>query len=271
MRSWLDRFQVGAVALAIVLAAGVAHADEVGVVVTGEATLQPPLAASLEGWMREHGHRLVSSPLDAESINALIDCFVLEDVGCARAVVERHAKAATVVYARVDVSPGTGGMGDITLVAYWLQKGHDSIGERRTCQHCSPQTLNMTADDLMAALAAEPPPPDPSAPRPVAPKLEVRAQDASPPSRLVPAIVVGAGAACALTGISLLALDSSPTPTGAQQPHYRDYGPPGYALLGIGVAAVGAGAYLWWHGRAGSAPVAAVSPGGGVVGWTGSF
>src|SRR5690348_10645814 len=100
--------------LAILLATAPAHADEVGVVVTGEATLQPPLAASLEGWLREHGHKLVSSPLEADAINALIDCFVLEDLGCARGVIERRSKSQTIVFARVEVASGGQGMGNVT-------------------------------------------------------------------------------------------------------------------------------------------------------------
>src|SRR5690242_12538281 len=95
-------------ALAIVLAAATAQADDrtksdgaaAGVVVTGEATLQPQLVAQLEGWLREHGHPLVSSALEPDAINTLIDCFVIEDQSCARSLVEKRSKAATIVFAR---------------------------------------------------------------------------------------------------------------------------------------------------------------------------
>ena len=262
-------------ALAIVLAAAPARADDVGVVVTGEATLQPPLAASFENWLREHGHHVVGSPLEADAINSLIDCFVLEDMGCARAVVEKRAKSQTIVFARVEVAPGGEGMGDVTLVAYWLQKGHDAVGEKRTCKQCSQQSLDTTADDLMTALAAEPPPALPgSTPAQPAPgnKLGVTAEPEGGGSpHLLPGIVIGGGAALAITGGVLLAINGGPDKSGVQQPTYRDYGPPGYTLLATGAVAIGVGVYLWFHSKASSAPVAAVSPGGAVVGWTGRF
>lgn len=253
--------------IAIVLAAAPARAEDVGVVVTGEATLQPPLAASLEGWVREHGHKLVSSPLEADAINALIDCFVLEDLGCARGVVERRAKSHAIVFARVEVVGGEG-MGSVTLVGYWLQKGHDAVGERRTCAQCNPQKLRTTADDLMAALAAEPPPPDPKTAKA---EIQLHETPRPAPSRTLPLVVLGAGAALAVTGGVMLAINKSPSKTGVQEPSYRDYGPAGYALVGIGAAAIGAGVYMWFRSSASSAPVAAVSPGGAVVGWTGRF
>ena len=261
-------------ALALVLAAANARADQIGVVVTGEATLQPQLNASIESWLREHGHGVVGSPLDADAINSLIDCFVLEDLGCARAVVERRAKAETIVYARVEVSPSDQGMGDVTLVAYWLQKGHDAVGERRTCKECTEKKLAQTSDDLMTALGAEPPPPLPGATPPPAAPVHVAAgvdRGGSHGSRLVPEIVVGAGAAVAITGGVLLAVNSGPSRTGVQQPKYTDLGPPGYALLATGAAAIGVGVYLWFHSGARSAPVAAVAHGGAIVGWTGRF
>jgi hypothetical protein len=258
--------------LAILLATASAHADDVGVVVTGEATLQPPLAASVEGWLREHGHRLVSSPLEADAINALIDCFVLEDLGCARGVIERRSKSQTIVYARVEVATGGQGMGNVTLVAYWLQKGHDAVGERRSCNNCNPQQLATAADDLMHALAAEPPPPDPSAAPASPPTAAVHEQVETPASAMLwPKVLVGAGAAVAVTGGVMLAINSTPSRTGVQQPTYRDLGPPGYALLATGAAAIGVGVYLWFHERSKSAPVAAISLGGAVVGWTGRF
>jgi len=268
-------------AIAIVLgAAATARANDIGVVVTGEATLQPQLAASLESWLRQHGHKLMSSPLEADATNALIDCFVLEDLACARGVIERRAKSQTVVYVRVEVAPGGDGMGDVTLVGYWLQKSHDAIGERRTCSHCNAQQLANAAEDLMTALAAEPPPPSAGAPAPVAapaaaaaavPPPHVEAETSAGSTTMLPKVLVGAGGALAVTGIVLIAIDSKPTATGPQQPTYRSYAPPGYALVATGVVAAGVGAYLWIRAGHSSGPVAAVAPGSAVVGWTGRF
>jgi len=76
----------------------------------------------------------------------------------------------------------------------------------------------------------------------------------------------------ALAGISLVAIgEQKPATTGVQPATYRDYAPPRYALGVLGLAAVGAGVYLWLHEGATSAPVAAVSPSGATVGWSGLF
>lgn len=137
------------------LAAAPVRADGgVGVVVTGEATMQPQLAAQLETWLRTQGHDLVSAPLPPESINSLIDCFVIEDQSCARKVVEKRAKSTSVVFAQVTVTVGATALDrTVTLTAYWLAKGKDAIAERRACERCNDGMLRETADELMAALA----------------------------------------------------------------------------------------------------------------------
>lgn len=143
-------------ALVLLLTAwtSVAQAGGVGVVVTGDATLQPQLTAQLEGWLRQHGHELVASPLPPDAVNSLIDCFVIEDPACARGVVEKRAKTTTVVFARVDVSDNaTSGMRDVTITAYWFDKGHEPIAERRSCEHCTDEMVRTETDGLMMALA----------------------------------------------------------------------------------------------------------------------
>jgi hypothetical protein len=139
----------------LALAAVPARADHtVGVVVSGEATMQPQLVAQLETWLRTHGHDLVSAPLPPEAINALIDCFVIEDPACARKVVERRAKSDAVVFAQVNVtSSGTALERTITLTAYWIGKGRDAITEHRSCERCNDVAMRDIADDLMLALA----------------------------------------------------------------------------------------------------------------------
>ena len=187
--------------LALVLASSSAHAD-IGVVVTGEATLQPQLAAQVEGWLRQRGHTVIASALEPDAINTLIDCFVLEDLGCARKLVETRAKSQTIVFARVEITPNeTDGSRTVSIVGYWLQKGHDAIAERRICQRCLEEAMRSTAEDLMTALAAEPPTsthvPVPSphggpateAPASAPPPTD----DGEHASRLVPGTVIGAG------------------------------------------------------------------------------
>src|ERR1051325_10732280 len=92
------------ITLALLIALGSpALADgDVGVIVTGEGSMQPQLAAEIEGWLSQHGHTLVPSPLPPEAITALIDCFVIEDEGCARGIVEKRAKATSLLFARLD-------------------------------------------------------------------------------------------------------------------------------------------------------------------------
>ncbi len=125
---------------------------DIGVVVTGEGSMQPQLAAQIEGWLSSHGHTLVASPLPPEAITALVDCFVLEDQRCARGVVEKRSRTKTVVYARVDAKTTSAGR-NVTLTAYWFDKSHETVAERRTCEQCTDQTLRTTADDIMKKLA----------------------------------------------------------------------------------------------------------------------
>jgi hypothetical protein len=91
-------------------------------------------------------------------------------------------------------------------------------------------------------------------------------------SYLVPAVVAGAGAVAVGAGIWLqLAKDP---PTSGRQPKYL-VSTPGIALMVGGSVAVGVAAYLWLRADRGSAPASALAvsltPGGGVLGWTGQF
>src|SRR5512139_2546500 len=131
----------------------IAGTGDVGVVVVGEVTMQPQLAAQLEGWLRQHGHQLVPAPLPPDAINTLTDCFVIEDEGCARKVIEKRSKTQAVVFARIDLKADSADK-TVTLTAYWFDKGHDPIAERRFCERCTDVTLRSTADELMAALTA---------------------------------------------------------------------------------------------------------------------
>lgn len=144
--------------LAAVAAAGIvaltapAHASEVGVVVTGESWLQPQLVAEVESWLGQHGHTLVRAPLPADAINTLNDCFVMGDQTCARNVVDKAARASSVLYARVDSHSNGSAAPDLTLTAYWFTRGHDTVTERKTCQRCTDQALRSAADDILKRL-----------------------------------------------------------------------------------------------------------------------
>ncbi len=141
-----------ALTLAVLLAlASTARAGgDVGVIVTGEGSMQPHLAAHLEGWLSQHGHTLVPSPLPSEAITSLIDCFALENQGCARDIIEKRARSSNMVYAHLETA--SDGTRDVTLTAYWFEKGHDAVAERKTCERCTDQSLRTIADELMKKL-----------------------------------------------------------------------------------------------------------------------
>ena len=140
------------IAAGIVALAAPADAAEIGVVVTGESYMQPQLAAQIETWLNQHGHTLVRAALPADAINSLNDCFVLGDTACARGVVDKLARSPSVLYARIDSRSNGTAAPDVTLTAYYFNKGRDAISDRRACQRCTDQTLRATADDLLKKL-----------------------------------------------------------------------------------------------------------------------
>jgi hypothetical protein len=265
------------IVLTALLASRAASAD-IGVVVTGEATLQPQLAAQLEGWLKQRGHTVQPSSLEPDAINTLIDCFVIEDLGCARSVVERRARSQTILYARVEMLPDqSDGSRDIAIVGYWLAKGHEALAERRTCKHCTDKSMRSTADDLMLALAAEPPTtshvPAPAtvaqAGDPAAITTPTSQTDAETTSKLLPISVLAVGGVALVGGGLMVAFGGPPSST--TQRTYPDYRTPGWYVGGAGVAVAAVGIYMLVRQNASSAPVAAITHDGAIVGWTGRF
>ena len=257
------------------LVSATAQADNVGGVVTGEATLQPQVRAGIEMWLRDHGHTVVGSPLLPDATNKLIDCFVIEDAACAKTVVEQST-APAIVFARVDVTDTTRSGRDFALAGTWLVKGADPVTVRRTCHHCTEEGMRETLVALLGSLVADPPrveaAPAPAAAPPVAPAPAPAAVVVEgPPQDYVPYAVIGVGGAVLVTGLVLIALDQSPDPHGAQAMTLRDTETAGIVLSLVGVAAAGAGGYLWWRDHHGGAPVAAVTHDAALVGWSGRF
>lgn len=146
--------RLAAATVALVAAGSTARADDgTGVVVVGEATLQPALVAQIEGWVKQHQPPLVPQALDPDAVNSTIDCFVLDDVSCARAVFEKKGKTTNLVFVRVEVVPGPGGVRDITLTGFWFTKGHEPQSHKKTCEHCSDAGVHAAADEILAGLA----------------------------------------------------------------------------------------------------------------------
>src|ERR1044071_7841749 len=119
-------------AVTLAALATTARADEVGVVVTGEATIQPQLSSQLESWLTKHGHQLAQAPLSPDAINTMVDCFVIEDESCARKVVDKRSKSPSLVFARIDVAPGNTALDrDVAITIYWFEKDHSFAAKRK--------------------------------------------------------------------------------------------------------------------------------------------
>lgn len=275
------------VVLASVLTAATAYAEKVGIVVTGEATLQPQLASQLERWLHDRGRTLVPGALEPDAINTLIDCFVLEDLACARGVVDARSSARSLIYARVDQTANTDGTRNVSVTGYWFQKSAEPVVERRVCTQCTDAKLLETVDTMMLALAHTPPAAEGV---PVAgtattsPETETETAASTPAAapttagesdggtrRLLPYGLMGAGAVALLSGVVMVAIDEDADPNNTTSPTFRDTATTGVVLGAAGAAALGVGLYLWWADKGGSHPVAAVSHDGAVVGWSGSF
>lgn len=258
--------------LASVLGATTAHADKVGIVVTGEARLQPQLTSQLERWLHDRGHTVVPGALEPDAINTLVDCFVLEDLGCARGVVTARASSRSLVYARVDQTTNDDGTREVAVTGHWFQKGHEAIAERRVCSACTDDKLFATVDELMHALVHEPPLPlAGDKPAADAATITPATTDTGSSSRMLPYSLVGVGALALVGGVVMVGIDEDPDPIGVQSPTYRDTATIG-AVVGIaGAAALGVGIYLWMTDKPSSQPIAAVSRDGAIVGWAGRF
>lgn len=310
-------------AVLLALAAPARAGNDVGVLVTGEGSIQPQLAAHIEGWLSQHGHTLVPSPLPAEAITALIDCFALENQGCARDVIDKRARSSSMVYAHIETA--STGTRDLTLTAYWFDKGHDAVAERATCERCTDQLLRSTTDELMkklvggAAVGHVKLKSTPAGARitidnhpigvtpldwdllpgnhtiqmdkaglhPVSREvvvisnqtetvaLDLSATDGGPGgqerSRVLPAVLLGAGGLALIGGAVLISIDQDPVPSAP--PTIRNTAPTGALLVATGVVATAAGVYLMWFRSPGatSTPVAAVTSDSAYIGWLGRF
>jgi hypothetical protein len=318
MRTLVLVFSLLVSATAPALAAG-----ETGVVVVGEATMQPQVAAQLEAWLRNHGYALAAAPLPPTGISTLVDCFVVEDEGCARKVFENQSMADSLVFAKIDLQEkGDSPERTIALTAYWFVRGETkATAERRFCERCTDQSLRAATEDLITALATNlkiapgrieitstpagarvsvdgeligetPLSHDLAAgdhtiaishddhavaTRTVAirtgatTRLEVPLDslEQKDSSRVLPLAVLGAGAALAITGGILIAIDEDESPMGSYR--IRDTARAGVVTLAVGGVALAVGGYLWFSSSKASGPVASASGDGGYIGWIGSF
>ncbi len=136
-------------ALALLVLVRLAHAD-VGVVVSGDPNMQARVLDHAQRWLQDKNQVLVAAPLGAAS-TTFVDCFVMEDMACAKKLVNDQAKAAVVVFIRVDMSAAQSR--DYSLTAFWFVKGVEPITEKRACNQCDDTVLRTTVDMLMDDLS----------------------------------------------------------------------------------------------------------------------
>ena len=136
------------VVLGLVLAAAApARAGSVGIVVTGDSELQSTLGKEIEGWLRSHGHS-VGDGLPADAASSLLNCMVIDDESCARDIVDARAKTDSVVYAEIR-KPRTKSSNATALTIYWLVRGKEPVGMRRSCEACNPGLLRSALDEVL--------------------------------------------------------------------------------------------------------------------------
>lgn len=232
--------------LALVCSVRAAAAGNVGVVAFGDEALRPAVSSRFEKWLRKHGHDVVPAALSNDAVSTLVNCFTIDDLVCARGVFDARSKSDALVYVGI-VATGK----NITFNVYWFEKGKEAIGERRVCNTCEGTKWHGLTDKMLERLIGG-------------------VTDESRPSRIGPAIVLGAGVATLAAGGIFLYYGSIGGPD--QKYVYPDSTPVGIALGAVGVGAtIGGTIWLIQAGSSSSHPVAAATHDGGYIGWTGRF
>jgi len=130
-----------------------AHAgNDVGVVVTGDGAELARLSSHISSWLGRHGRAVVTAPIPLAALDKLGDCVVREELDCARRVVEGAATASAIVYVRVREQRTAH---DLTLTAYWLEKGRAALTEQGGCWRCTGESLSTATDEMMTRLLRE--------------------------------------------------------------------------------------------------------------------
>ena len=124
----------------------------VGVVVMGEPTMHAPVLAQVQGWLQDHRYALIAAPFATSESNRLVDCLVIEDMTCARAVFESESRSDTVVVARVETGPGNQTR-EVGLTTYWFVRDRAPVVNNRACKACRDEALHAAVSSMMEALA----------------------------------------------------------------------------------------------------------------------
>lgn len=249
------------VMLAVLLSAASARADapDVGVVVVGDTPLHGKLREHVRDWVKHQGYSLVATPMSKDAANSFDNCFVLEDMKCARGVFDNRARSATVIYVGVD--PGDPEHETpMSLVVYWFTKDQPTSGAKLPCVSCDAR-YGMIVDDELAKL------------RKVHTDLPVTVRPKGP-SKVVPILLLGGGIASLGAGGVFLFYGTYGTSLHDKTAKYTypDALLPGIALTAVGVGATVGGIILLKQASAHhSAPLVSVGPSHAYVGWVTEF
>ena len=107
---------------------------------TGDPALQNKVRAQVTAWIQQHGFAVAAKPLSTDALKTLTNCFVIEDMTCARGVVEHQATADFLVFVRADLVGGKRSR-EANLVAYWFLKDRDAVADKRNCKPCANAVL----------------------------------------------------------------------------------------------------------------------------------
>jgi hypothetical protein len=246
-----------AAVIVLLCAAGIAHAD-VGVVATGDGARPREVGEHVEKWLSKRGFAVFHAPLSADALDTLVNCFTLEDLVCARGVVDARSKADALVFVRVD----TAGK-NVTFNLYWFAKDSAPVGERRVCEKCEGTSWHALTDTMLDRLVGDV-------------TVERRGDGdrggrggASRPSRLGPSLLLGSGVALLAAGGIFAYYGSLDGPN--QKYVYPNATPIAIGLGTVGLGATIGGAIWLWQSGASSGPVASATRGSGYVGWVSRF
>lgn len=230
--------------------------DRVGLVVQGTAGLRGRLEEHLANQLRREGFTAVDAPMSRDALDTLYNCFLIEDLTCARGVVEARAKTPRLLFARVEEAGET-----VTIDLTWFSAGSTPLAEHTTCESCK-ETFSATANAPLRHLAATAPAPIIAAPEPERPRPP-------PPSRFWPVTMIAGGAVTAVAGSVCLYYGLRDGET--HKYIYPELTPVGIAMLAVGAGTAIGGFILLPSGTHRSQPVAAVSRGGAYLGWVREF
>lgn len=229
--------RAGLVAWIVVALAAPAGADAkrddnaVGVVVQGGGALRGKIEDHLTKRLRRDGYTAVHEPLSKDALNTIANCFILEDLACARGVVEARGTTPRLVFARIDEAGG-----EVSLSFTWFSRGHDPIAAQSACSNCAATWRDHT-ETLMKELTDK-------AEMPLGAPAEAEPEVVHPNhSRLLPVLLIAAGAATLVTGSVSLYYGRR---DGATHKYvYPQLTPVGITMIAVGGGAVIGGIITW--------------------------